>query len=112
MEKLISMKCEPCRKNVPRITEKEIKRLLPQIPEWKLVRRDNIGQLERIYRFKDFAEALLFTNKVGKLAESESHHPSLLIEWGCVTVRWWTHRIKGLHRNDFIMAAKTDELYE
>jgi 4a-hydroxytetrahydrobiopterin dehydratase len=61
--------------------------------------------------YKNFVEALHFTNKVGELAETEGHHPSLLTEWGKVTVTWWTHKINGLHRNDFIMAAKTDELY-
>lgn len=58
------------------------------------------------FKFKDFAEALAFTNKVGQIAEEEGHHPSILTEWGGVTVTWWTHKIKGLHRNDFIMAAK------
>ena len=64
------------------------------------------------FKFKNFVQALEFTNQVGRLAEEECHHPALLTEWGRVTVTWWTHKIKGLHRNDFVMAAKTDELYE
>jgi 4a-hydroxytetrahydrobiopterin dehydratase len=75
------------------------------------VEQDHIKRLQRAFKFKNFAEALQFTNQVGALAEEEGHHPALLTEWGKVTVTWWTHKIKGLHRNDFIMAAKTDELY-
>jgi 4a-hydroxytetrahydrobiopterin dehydratase len=73
--------------------------------------RDGIPQLERIFKFKIFAQAVAFTLKVGELAETEKHHPAILTEWGNVTVTWWTYAIGGLHRNDFIMAAKTDELY-
>jgi len=85
--------------------------LHPQVPDWQIVERDQIKRLERAFKFKNFVEALQFTNRVGKLAEEEGHHPALLTEWGRVTVTWWTHKIKGLHRNDFIMAAKTDGLY-
>ena len=68
--------------------------------------------IELVFSVDDFAQALEFTNKVGELAEEEGHHPALLTEWGRTTVTWWTHKIRGLHRNDFIMAAKTDELYQ
>ena len=71
---------------------------------------DGIKRLRRAFKFKDFREAMQFTNRVGELAEQEDHHPAILTEWGKVTVTWWTHKIKGLHRNDFIMAAKTDSL--
>ena len=86
-------------------------RLAPQIPDWQIIERDQINRLERQYRFANFVQAMAFTNQVGELAEEEAHHPALLTEWGKVTVTWWTHKIKGLHRNDFIMAAKTDALY-
>ena len=107
---LVQERCVACRRDSPRVTEEEIAELKPQIPEWNLVERDGIPRLERTYRFKDFVEALAFTNRVGELAESEGHHPAILTEWGRVTVSWWTHKIKGLHRNDFIMAAKTDRI--
>jgi 4a-hydroxytetrahydrobiopterin dehydratase len=81
------------------------------VPDWQIVERDQIKRLERAFKFKNFVEALQFTNRVGELAEEEGHHPALMTEWGRVTVTWWTHKIKGLHRNDFIMAAKTDGLY-
>lgn len=111
MDLLKDMKCQACRQDSPRVTEQEIKELLPQLPEWALVERSGIHRLERVYGFDNFANALLFTNKVGVVAEQEGHHPALLTEWGRVTVTWWTHVISGLHRNDFIMAAKTDLLY-
>jgi 4a-hydroxytetrahydrobiopterin dehydratase len=72
--------------------------------------RDGVMQLERRFGFPDFAEALAFTNRVGEAAEAEGHHPRLVTEWGSVVVTWWTHKIGGLHRNDFVMAAKTDRL--
>jgi len=93
------------------VTDAEIAELLPQVREWEVVERKGIKRLERIFKFRNFAEALTFADKVGQLAEAEGHHPAILTEWGRVTVTWWTHKIKGLHRNDFIMAAKTDQVY-
>ena len=111
MAELTQMKCVACRRDAPQVTEAEIAEYLPQTPEWVIVERENIKRLERAFKFDDFPQALSFTNKVGELAESEGHHPALLTEWGRVTVTWWTHKIRGLHRNDFIAAAKTDKLY-
>ena len=112
MPELAAEKCIPCRGGIPPLTESEIRELLPQIPAWEVVAQDSILRLQRTFRFKNFAEALAFTNKFAALAEAEDHHPRLVTEWGRVTVQWWTHVIKGLHRNDFIMAAKTDEAFE
>lgn len=112
MSQLSQEKCVACRPDAPQATEQEIRELKPQIPEWELIERDGIRRLERAFRFKNFAQALAFTHRVGELAESEGHHPAILTEWGRVTVTWWTHKIKGLHRNDFRTAAKTDQLYE
>jgi 4a-hydroxytetrahydrobiopterin dehydratase len=111
METLVQMKCVACRGDEPTLTDKQISALLPQVPEWHITEREGIKHLERVYRFRNFLQALAFTNRVGELAEAEGHHPAILTEWGAVTVTWWTHEIKGLHRNDFIMAAKTDQLY-
>src|SRR5512135_2978868 len=105
MEMLVHLKCVACRADSPRVTEAEIAELQPQVPDWQLLDRDGILQLERVYKFKNFVEALAFTNRVGEAAEEEGHHPAILLEWGRATVTWWTHKIKGLHRNDFIMAA-------
>ncbi len=103
------MKCTACRGGEPTLTDAEIADLHQQVPEWSVVERgDGIKRLERAFKFKNFAGALAFTNRVGKIAEDEGHHPAILTEWGKATVTWWTHKIKGLHQNDFIMAAKTD----
>ena len=80
------------------------------MPEWELVEVDGVERLRRVFSFDDFAGALAFANEVGELAEREGHHPALLVEWGRTTVSWWTHKIRGLHRNDFVMAAKTDRI--
>ncbi len=110
MDGLINEKCSACRRDSPRVSEADIRELKPQIPEWALVERDGIQRLERVFRFSNFAEALKFTNRVGAIAEEEGHHPAILTEWGRVTVTLWTHKIRGLHRNDFIMAAKLDSM--
>jgi len=111
MENLLHMNCVPTRGDEPTLTDEEISDLHPQVPEWQTVERDHKQRLERAFKFKNFVQALQFTNQVGDLAEAEDHHPALLTEWGKVTVTLWTHSIGGLHRNDFIMAAKTDRLY-
>lgn len=111
MGTLSGMKCEACRRGAPTVTEAEIEEYRGEVPEWEVKERDGVKRLERRFRFPDFARALEFTNRVGKLAEEEGHHPALLTEWGGVTVSWWTHKIGGLHRNDFIMAAKTDQAH-
>lgn len=104
------MKCVPCRGGVPPLDSEQIQALQPQVPEWQLIEVEGVRRLQRVFRFANFTQALAFTNRVGQLAEAEDHHPALLTEWGRVTVTWWTHKIKGLHQNDFIMAAKTDAL--
>lgn len=110
MGTLKEMHCEACRRDAPTVSSDEMQSLLKEIPDWRVVDREGIPQLQRVFEFPDFASALAFTNRVGEIAEAEGHHPALLTEWGRVTVRWWTHKIRGLHRNDFIMAARTDEL--
>jgi len=112
MNALVRGKCVSCRSNAPGITDSEMADFGSQIPQWQLVEHQHIRRLERVFRFSNFADALAFTIQVGALAESEAHHPAIVTEWGRVTVTWWTHAIGGLHRNDFIMAAKTDALFE
>jgi len=112
MSELAGMKCTACRGGEPTLTNAEIAGLQPQVPEWQVVEREGIKQLERTFEFENFAQALAFTNQVGEQAEQEGHHPALLTEWGSVTVTWWTHKIGGLHQNDFIMAARTEGLFE
>jgi len=103
--------CEACRADAPRVTESEVASLLKEIPEWKIIQNDDgVNQLTRTFQFDDFVSAQAFTNKVADLAESLGHHPKIVLEWGKVEVVWWTHKIKGLHRNDFVAAAKTNDL--
>lgn len=112
---LVRMSCTACRRGEPTVTDAEIARFHPQILDWEVGEVGEVAgvrHLRRVFTFDDFARSLAFTNRVGALAEREAHHPALLTEWGSTTVSWWTHKIKDLHRNDFIMAAKTDELYQ
>jgi len=111
MSNLHEMNCEPCRVGAPTVTDAERARYAGEVPQWEVVQVDGVPRLKRNFRFRNFKSALAFTNRVGEIAELEGHHPSILTVWGGVTVSWWTHKIKGLHRNDFIMAARTDRLY-
>ena len=111
MIELRGLTCEVCRKGAPQATQAETDEFMVQIPDWQIVEVDNEKRLTRTYKFKNFREALAFTDKVGEIAEAAGHHPAILTEWGQVTISWWTHKIKGLHLNDFVMAAKTDKLF-
>jgi len=106
---LSGMKCEACQAGAPPISNADAIEFKKQIPDWKIIEKDGVPRLQRVFEFPDFVSALEFTRRVGELAEEAGHHPAILTEWGKVTVQWWTHKIKGLHRNDFIMAAKTDD---
>jgi len=101
------MKCVACRKGEPAAADDEISEYLGQLPDWRVAKQ----RITRTFRFSGFADALMFTTQVGSLAESEGHHPEIVTSWGRVVVSWWTHAIGALHRNDFIMAAKTDDVY-
>jgi 4a-hydroxytetrahydrobiopterin dehydratase len=111
MSELSQQNCEACRADAPRISDADIKTLMPKIPDWGVVVVDEIMRLKREFGFKNFEQAMAFSNRVGDIAEAAGHHPAILTEWGKVTVTWWTHKIKGLHKNDLILAARTDELY-
>jgi 4a-hydroxytetrahydrobiopterin dehydratase len=111
MPTLATEHCVTCQNGEPPMTPEEIELLLPQIPGWTFVDDEHGARLERSYRFGNFMEALAFTKRVGRLAERAEHHPSILTEWGRARVSWTTKKIHGLHRNDFIMAARTDRLF-
>ncbi len=112
MTDLLKQKCVPCKGDEPPLTKTQISEFLRETPNWEVVKVEGIPHLKRSFEFKDFAEALAFTNTVGELAETEGHHPLIELTWGKVTIEWWTHSIKGLHRNDFIMAAKASNAYQ
>lgn len=102
--------CQACQIDAPQVSDSELTQLMKHLPDWDVQVKNNIKQLVREFKFKNFKQALDFTNKVAEMAENENHHPSLTTEWAKVTVSWWSHSIKGLHHNDFICAAKTDHL--
>ena len=101
--------CTPCRGGIPPLTLSEAEALLPQASGWRLL--ENGARLERGFSFETFATALAFVNRVGDVAEQEGHHPDIRFGWGYANVLFYTHKIGGLHENDFIMAAKVNELY-
>ena len=109
MTGLTEKTCVPCRGGVPPLGEDEARQLLAEAPGWEL--REG-RRIERTYRFKNFREALGFVDAVGALAEDQSHHPDITFGWGYATISLHTHKIKGLHENDFIMAAKINRLPE
>ncbi|SES69729.1 MULTISPECIES: 4a-hydroxytetrahydrobiopterin dehydratase [Marinobacter] len=112
MKRLGEQNCEACRADAPQVSAEEQDSLLMELPNWEVVHQEGVPQLRRVYSFRNFVQGQAFTNRVADLAEAEGHHPAILLEYGKVTVRWWTHKIGGLHRNDFIMAARTDAIYE
>ena len=111
MDSLISQNCVACKADAPKVTDDELVELLKEIPEWKPITEESMLRLQRVFEFQDYSSAVRFTNKVADLAEQEDHHPAILLEWGKVQVTWWTHKILGLHKNDFIAAAKTDLIF-
>ena len=107
---LNEMKCEACQAGAPKVSDEELAQLMKELPDWVPVSVDGVLQLQREYKFKNFREALAFTNKVGELAESEGHHPDIYLAWGKVRLTLWTHKIDGLSESDFIFAAKVGTL--
>lgn len=111
MSELSKEACSACRPDAPRVEAEEARTLLQQIPEWSRVTRDDVPRLEREYRFKNFVQAQAFCLAVGEMAETMQHHPDISYGWGYARIHWYTHKINGLHRNDFVCAAKTDQLF-
>ncbi len=110
MNELAGMHCSAINASSQKLNDREIGEYQAKLPDWEIYAKDGELRLEKVFSFKDFSQAMAFTNRVAQVADTENHHPAILTEWGKVTVTWWTHRIKGLHLNDFIMAAKTDQL--
>ena len=103
-------KCIPCQGGIPPLNKEEIKKFKNLVDDdWNV---ENDKKIIREFVFSDYQTGINFTNKVAKLAEEEDHHPEIILEWGNVTVSWWSHKIKGLHKNDFICASKTDDLFK
>jgi 4a-hydroxytetrahydrobiopterin dehydratase len=110
MEGLADKTCVPCRGGIPPLTEPAARQLLAGAPGWELA--ENATRLQRRFEFRDFVAAMEFVNRVAGVAEQEGHHPDIAIHWNKVDLVLWTHKIGGLHENDFILAAKVDRLLE
>ena len=110
MSELSQKRCEACHAGAPKATAEEIANYMQILPDWSIIQDDGMDKLTRTFTFTKFPETMAFVNKVAEIAEEEGHHPVMLVEFRQATVYWWTHKIGGLHENDFIMAAKTDAL--
>ena len=109
-DSLASKHCVPCRGGIPPLEEEAARRMLADVPDWKL--EESGTRLTRRFEFQDFKKAIDFVNRVAEVAEEEGHHPDIAIHWNKVDLVLWTHKIGGLHENDFILAAKIDRLLE
>ena len=109
MSDLASNTCEACRIDAPKVSDDEANILLKEIDDWEVI-NEGVKQLKKTFSFSNYRDSVEFSNKVAEMADKEDHHPVITIEWGKVTIVWWSHKIQGLHKNDFICASKTDYL--
>jgi len=112
MTALADQTLQACNKNSSPLSENGIGEYLKELTEWELIIDRNINQISKTYTFNNFKSAQSFSVEIGNIAEAENHHPRICIEWGKVSVCWWTHVVSGLFINDFIMAARCDKAYE
>jgi len=112
MNELAVEDCVRVDKNTPALTPEATAKLIKRLPDWEIIDHNDMPALSKTYKFPNFNSALSFTNRVGQQAEDQDHHPAINTEWGRVTVTWWTHVVHGLHRNDFIMAARTEAVFQ
>ncbi len=109
-QSLDTLSCEPCRIGGETVTETQAGEWLADLPHWRQLTDEGVNKLAGEFRFPDWEAAMRYANRISELAGEQDHHPAMTVEWGKVTLRWWTHKIGGLHRNDFIMAAKSSEI--
>ena len=109
MSDLASNTCEACRIDAPRVSDDEASILIKEIEGWDVI-DDGAKKLKKEFSFSNYSDSVDFSNKVADMADKEDHHPQIILEWGKVTVIWWSHKIRGLHKNDFICAAKTNKI--
>ena len=106
---LASSTCEACRIDAPKVSDDEASLLIKEIEGWDVI-DEGVKKLKKEFSFSNYSDSVDFSNKVADMADKEDHHPQIILEWGKVTVIWWSHKIKGLHKNDFICAAKTNKI--
>ena len=110
MSDLSDKKCEACTIDAPLVNSDDYPELLEELDDWS-IEEESINKLVKTYNFANYADSVSFTNKIADLAEAEDHHPKIVLQWGSVELEWWSHKIKGLHLNDFICAAKSDKIF-
>ena len=111
MSDLTDKKCEACTIDAPLVNPVKYPDLLKELENWS-IKEESTNKLVKAFNFANYADSVSFANKVVDLAEAEDHHPKIVLEWGSVTIEWWSHKINGLHMNDFICAAKTDQMFK
>jgi len=119
MSRLTQEICQPCYTSCVQLNQSDIEQLSAETPQWEIFVDSNVNsdaeeklmKLRRAFSFANYQSALDFTNKIARLADEHDHHPAILLEWRQCTITWWTHTLRGLHRNDFILAAKTDQVF-
>ena len=111
MKSLLEKKCTACELGAPIVPDEDQILLLKDLDGW-LIDKSNISKLIKTFQFSNYEQTLNFVNLIAELAESEDHHPKITFEWGSASIEWWSHKIEGLHMNDFICAAKSDEIYD
>jgi len=111
MNELSKLTCEACKGDDSPLTNKEIGGYLKEVDGWEVIEESGIQKLKRVFLTLNYGKSIEFTNDVARIAERADHHPQLIVDYGAVAVIWWSHKIKGLHKNDFIMAAKTSDLF-
>jgi len=107
---LFESQCTACQVGAPTVSPAEESEFLSYLNDWEIIEEEGVRKLQKVYKFQNFSTAWEFTSRVAEIAEAQGHHPAVLTEWGKVTVTWYTHKIGGLHKNDFIMAGKMDEV--
>ncbi len=112
MSQLSNVSCEACNVGAKKLSVNEVESLMPEVAGWELIVEEGVQKLQRVFRTDNFNQSISFTNAIANLAETEHHHPLIIVEYSSVTVKWWTHKINALHKNDFIMAYNTSELYQ
>lgn len=112
MSELANEQCSACKVGAPTVDTDEARQLLLEIPDWAIVTIKDIALLRREYKFNNFISAQAYVNSVAAMAEERQHHPEITFGWGYARLTWYTHKIKGLHRNDFVCAAKSDQLFK
>ena len=110
MSNLSEKKCEACTIDAPLVNSADYPDLLKELEGWS-IKEESINKLVKTYKFTNYADSVSFATKIVDLAEAEDHHPKIVLEWGTVNLEWWSHKIKGLHLNDFICAAKSDKIF-